>query len=412
MNPYEMACYQLERSAEIAGIEEDVVEYLKYPDRAVELKIPVKMDDGSLKIFTGYRVQHCGVRGPYKGGVRYHPNVTMDEVKALAMWMTWKCSLVNIPFGGGKGGVRVDVKKLSINEIERLTRRFTTVLMPFIGPERDIPAPDMYTDEQTMAWMMDTYSVYKGYAIPGIVTGKPISLGGSLGRTSATGRGVAIITRESARAIGIDLKDATIAIQGYGNVGYWTAKTLYEMGARIVAVSDSKGGILDYDGLDPDEVLNHKRKTGSVVGFNDSEITNEEILEMKVDVLIPAAIENVINEENMKRIRARMIVEGANGPVTPKAEEYLDRKCELVVPDILANSGGVIVSYFEWVQDLERYFWDLDRVNAELEKILVRAFHSLFEVKEEYGNILWRDAAMIVALNRVVEAMKKRGIFP
>jgi len=412
MNPYEMACYQLERSAEIAGIEEDIVEYLKYPDRAVELKVPVKMDDGSLKIFTGYRVQHCGVRGPYKGGIRYHPSVTMDEVKALAMWMTWKCSLVNIPFGGGKGGVRVDVKKLSINEIERLTRRFTTVLMPFIGPERDIPAPDMYTDEQTMAWMMDTYSVYKGYAIPGIVTGKPISLGGSLGRTSATGRGVAIITRESANAIGMSIRDATVAIQGYGNVGYWTAKTLYEMGARIVAVSDSKGGILDYDGLDPDEVLKHKRKTGSVVGFSENEITNEEILEMKVDVLIPAAIENVINEENMKRIRARMIVEGANGPVTPKAEEYLDRKCELVVPDILANSGGVIVSYFEWVQDLERYFWDLERVNAELEKILVRAFHSLFEVKKEYGNILWRDAAMIVALNRVVEAMKKRGIFP
>ncbi|WP_048096392.1 Glu/Leu/Phe/Val dehydrogenase dimerization domain-containing protein [Geoglobus ahangari] len=407
-----MACYQLERAAEIAGVDEGIVEYLKVPDRAVEVKVPVKMDDGSLRIFTGYRVQHCGIRGPYKGGIRYHPNVTMDEVKALAMWMTWKCALVNIPFGGGKGGVRVNAKELSRGELERLTRRFTTMLIPFIGPERDIPAPDMYTDEQTMAWMMDTYSVYKGYAVPGIVTGKPVSLGGSLGRNSATGRGVAIIARESAKAIGMDISEMTVAVQGYGNVGYWAAKTLHEMGATIVAVSDSRGGVFNPEGLDPDEVLEFKRKTGTVVGYEGEQITNEELLELDVDVLVPAAIENVINESNMRNIKARLVVEGANGPITPEAEEYLDKKCELVVPDILANSGGVIVSYFEWVQDLERYFWDLEKVNAELEKILVRAFNDLLRTKQEYGDILWRDAAMVVALDRVVEALRKRGIFP
>ncbi len=412
MNPYEMACYQLERAAEIAGIDEDIVEYLKVPDRAVEVKVPVRMDDGSIRVFTGYRVQHCGVRGPYKGGIRYHPSVTMDEVKALAMWMTWKCAVVNIPYGGGKGGVRVDVKMLSRNELERLTRRFTAMLIPFIGPERDIPAPDMYTDEQIMAWMMDTYSVYQGYSVPGIVTGKPVALGGSLGRNSATGRGVAIITRESATAIGMELKDADVAIQGFGNVGYWTAKTLFEMGANIVAVTDSRGGVYDENGLNPDELMEHKKKTGSVAGFRDEHISNEELLTMKTDVLIPAAVENVINKNNMRRINARMIVEAANGPITPKAEEYLNRKCELVVPDILANSGGVVVSYFEWVQDLERYFWDLEKVNAELERILVRAFESMINVKQEYGNILWRDASMVLALNNVVEALKMRGIFP
>lgn len=412
MNPYEMACYQLERAAEIAGIEEEIVEYLKVPDRAVELKIPVKMDDGSLRVFTGYRVQHCGIRGPYKGGIRYHPSVTMDEVKALAMWMTWKCALVNIPFGGGKGGVRVDAKKLSRNELERLTRRFTTMLIPFIGPERDIPAPDMYTNEQTMAWMMDTYSVYRGYAVPGIVTGKPVSLGGSLGRNSATGRGVAIIAREAAKTVGMDVRDATVAIQGFGNVGYWAAKTLHEMGATIVAVSDSRGGVFNPEGLDPDRLLEFKMKNGTVVGYCEESVTNQELLELDVDILVPAAIENVINESNMRNIRAKLIVEGANGPITPEAEEYLDRRCELVVPDILANSGGVVVSYFEWVQDLERYFWDLERVNAELEKILVRAFNDLAEVRRQYGEILWRDAAMVVALDRVVEALKRRGIFP
>ncbi len=319
MNPYEMACYQLERAAEIAGIKEDVVDYLKVPDRAVEVKIPVRMDDGRIRVFTGYRVQHCGVRGPYKGGIRYHPAVTMDEVKALAMWMTWKCALVNIPYGGGKGGVRVDVKMLSKGELERLTRRYTAMLTPFIGPERDIPAPDMYTDERVMAWMMDTYSVYQGYTVPGIVTGKPISLGGSLGRTSATGRGVAIIAKESARAIGMEIKDADVAVQGFGNVGYWAAKTLHEMGARIIAVTDSKGGVCSDDGLDPDALLEFKKRTGSVAGFRDDHISNEELLTLKADILIPAAVENVINENNMHKVNARMIVEGANGPITPKA---------------------------------------------------------------------------------------------
>lgn len=412
-NPYEMACQQLERAAELIELDKELVDYLKVPDRVLTVKIPIRMDDGKIRVFVGYRSQHCGVRGPYKGGIRYHPSVTMEEVIALSMWMTWKCALVDIPFGGGKGGVRVNPKELSRSELERLTRRFTTAIMPIIGENRDIPAPDIYTDSQTMAWMMDTYSVYKGYTVPGIVTGKPVELGGSLGRESATGRGVAIITRESAEAIGSTIKDATIAIQGYGNVGYWAAKTLSEMGARIVAVSDSRGGIISWDGLDVDALAGYKRETGSVVGFSGTEpISNEELLRLDVDVLIPAAIEGVIHAENMKEIRARMIVEAANGPITPEAEEYLNRKCELVVPDILANSGGVIVSYFEWVQDLERYFWNLDRVNRELERVLVKAFRDMIATRNEFGKILWRDAAMVIALRRVVESLRLRGLWP
>jgi len=387
------------------------VEYLKVPDRVLKVKVPVKMDNGRIKIFLGYRAQHCGVRGPYKGGVRYHPDVTMEEVIALAMWMTWKCALVNIPFGGGKGGVRVNPKELSKNELERLTRRFITAIMPIIGAERDIPAPDIYTDEQTMAWMMDTYSVNKGYTVPGIVTGKPVELGGSVGRSSATGRGVAIITRESAEAIGMNLKDASVAIQGFGNVGYWTAKILEEMGARIIAVSDSKGGVVDYDGIDVNSLKEYKVRHGSVVGFAEG-ISNEELLEMKVDILIPAAIGGVIHRDNVDKVKARMVVEAANGPITPEAEKKLDKRCELVVPDILANAGGVVVSYFEWVQDLERYFWDLERVNKELERIMVNAFREMMKVKSEFGYILWRDAAMIIALRRVVRALELRGIFP
>jgi|Deesub1362B_J571_1020462.scaffolds.fasta_scaffold00328_5 glutamate dehydrogenase/leucine dehydrogenase len=412
-NPYEMACRQLERSAELIGLDSELVDYLKVPDRVLTVKVPVRMDDGRIRVFVGYRSQHCGVRGPYKGGIRYHPNVTMEEVIALSMWMTWKCALVDIPFGGGKGGVRVNPKELSNSELERLTRRFTTAIMPIISENRDIPAPDIYTDSQTMAWMMDTYSVYKGYTVPGIVTGKPVELGGSLGRESATGRGVAIITRESAKAIGSTIKDASIAIQGYGNVGYWAAKTLSEMGARIVAVSDSRGGVINWDGLDVDALARYKRETGSVVDFPGSEpISNENLLKLKVDVLIPAAIGGVIHGDNMKKIRARMIVEAANGPITPEAEEHLNRKCELVVPDILANSGGVIVSYFEWVQDLERYFWDLDRVNRELERVLVKAFRDMIVTRQEFGRILWRDAAMVIALRRVIESLRLRGLWP
>jgi glutamate dehydrogenase/leucine dehydrogenase len=412
-NPYEMACRQLERAAELIELDSELVDYLKVPDRVLTVKVPVRMDDGKIRVFVGYRSQHCGVRGPYKGGIRYHPSVTMEEVIALSMWMTWKCALVDIPFGGGKGGVRVNPKELSSSELERLTRRFTTAIMPIIGENRDIPAPDIYTDSQTMAWMMDTYSVYKGYTVPGIVTGKPVELGGSLGRESATGRGVAIVARESAEAIGSTINDATIAIQGYGNVGYWAAKTLSEMGARVVAVSDSRGGVFNWDGLDVDALIGYKKETGSVVGFPGTEpISNEELLKLEVDVLIPAAIEGVIHAENMKEIRARMIVEAANGPITPEAEEYLNRKCELVVPDILANSGGVIVSYFEWVQDLERYFWDLDRVNRELERVLVNAFRDMIETRHEFGKILWRDAAMVIALRRVVESLRLRGLWP
>jgi glutamate dehydrogenase/leucine dehydrogenase len=411
-NPYEMAVKQLEDAAEVLKLDRGVVDYLKVPDRVLQVKVPVKMDDGSIKVFTGFRSQHCGVRGPYKGGIRYHPEVTLEEVIALSMWMTWKCAVVNIPYGGGKGGIICDPKKMSEGELERLTRRYTTAILPVIGPDRDIPAPDVYTNPQTMAWIMDTYSNVLGYTIPGIVTGKPVEIGGSEGRTASTGRGTAIAAREAAKKLGIEIKNAKVVIQGFGNVGYHAAKILSEWGAKIIAVSDSKGGIYSDDGLDVDRVAEHKSYTGSVKGAEKcEEISNEKLLELECDILIPAALEEVITEKNADRINAKIISEGANGPTTPEADRILEERGIFVVPDILANAGGVVVSYFEWVQDLNRYFWGEERVNLELEKVLVRSFKEVYTIKEDY-DVSSRDAAMILALKRVVRAFELRGLWP
>ena len=413
-NPLQIAQKQLEEAAEIMNLDEGLVEYLKEPDRVLRVKVPVRMDNGEIRVFTGYRAQHCGVRGPYKGGIRYHPDVTMEETVALAMWMTWKCAVVDIPYGGGKGGIACNPKEMSKKEIERLTRRYTTAILPIISPDQDIPAPDVYTNPEVMSWIMDTYSIFKGYSVPGIVTGKPIELGGSKGRISSTGRGVAIVAREAANRLGIRLSDARVVVQGFGNVGYHAAKILSDWGARIIAVSDSKGGIHLDSGLNVDKVMEHKLETGSVAGFDKAkEISNEELLELECDILIPAALEGVITKKNADRINARIIAEGANGPTTPDADRILDEKCELVIPDILANSGGVVVSYFEWVQDLNRYFWDEERVNAELEKIMVRSFNEVLAQKKELGkSATWRNAAMVLALKRVVRAFELRGLWP
>lgn len=408
-----MAKKQLEGAAEIIELDRGIVDYLKTPDRVLQVKVPVRMDDGSIKVFTGYRSQHCGVRGPYKGGIRYHPEVTLEEVIALSMWMTWKCAVVNIPYGGGKGGVVCNPKEMSQNELERLTRRYTTAIMPIIGPDRDIPAPDVYTNPQTMAWIMDTYSNIKGYTVPGIVTGKPVEIGGSEGRVSSTGRGTAIAAREATKVMDIPLKDARVVIQGFGNVGYYAAKILNEWGAKIIAVSDSRGGIYSGDGLNVEKVMQHKKYTGSVIGFeNARQISNEEILELECEILIPAALENVLTERNAERVNAKIISEGANGPTTPEADRILEEKGVFIAPDILANAGGVVVSYFEWVQDLNRYFWQEDRVNAELESVLVRSFNEVVSVKREFEDVTMRDAAMILALRRVVKAFQLRGLWP
>jgi len=412
INPFEEAVKQIEKVAKRIGINEDIIEQLKHPRRIVIVSVPVRMDDGRIKVFTGYRVQHNMWRGPYKGGIRYHPSVDLDEVKALAMWMTFKTAVVDIPYGGAKGGVVCDPKKLSKGEMERLTRRYTAMIMDEIGPFKDVPAPDMGTDAQTMAWIMDTYSSLKGYAVPEVVTGKPVELGGSYGREAATGRGVAICAREAAKHLGLKLNNATVAVQGYGNVGFWSAKILHEMGCKIIAVSDSKGGILNLKGLNPDEVKEHKKKTGSVIGFNGTKpISNEEILELECDILIPAAMENVITKDNAHKIKAKIISEGANGPTTLEADEILYNKGVLAIPDILANSGGVTVSYFEWVQNLNRDRWSEEEVNKRLEERMVKAFKEVLEISER-EKVSMRTAAYMLAITRVADAHVKLGLFP
>jgi glutamate dehydrogenase/leucine dehydrogenase len=410
INPYEVAVKQLEKAASILKLDEQIVEILKRPQKIIMVNIPVKMDDGTIKTFVGYRVQHNNFRGPYKGGIRYHPEVNLDEVIALAMWMTWKCAVVDIPFGGAKGGIACPAKYLSQAEKERLTRKFVEMIADEIGEEIDIPAPDVYTDSQTMAWIFDEYSRIKGYPAYGVVTGKPIELGGSKGRTQATGYGVAICTREAAKVYNIDLKEAKVAIQGFGNVAYYAAEKLYQFGCKIVAISDSQGGIYDPNGLDPIDVMNYKQKTGSVVGYkNIRKISNEALLISDCDILIPAAIENQITGENADKIKAKIIVEGANGPTTPEADEILFKKGVLVVPDILANAGGVTVSYFEWVQNMQKYQWEEEEVLRKMEEKLVKAFYDVLNVSKQYG-IDMRTAAMVLAVKRVVDAMKLRGI--
>ena len=410
INPYEVALQQLKIAAERLNLEPWIHEVLKRPKRAVEVSIAIRMDDGSTRVFTGYRVQHIDALGPFKGGIRYHPKVDLDEIKALAMWMTWKCGVAGIPYGGAKGGVQVDVNELSKSELERLTRRYTSMIFNIIGPYRDVPAPDVNTDEQIMAWIVDTYSQFKGYLVPEVVTGKPIFLGGSEGRSEATSLGVMFITREAVEDR--SLKGKRIVIQGFGKVGWNAARILYEQGSKIIGVSDSKGGIVSQDGLNPIEVYEHKMKTGSVINFPKAKtITNEELLALECDVLIPAAMENTITEENANDINARIIVEGANGPTTPKADKILQEKGVKVVPDILANIGGVTVSYFEWVQNLHREHWTREEVLRKLENMMVRAYYEVKKTSDENG-VSMREAALMVGVGRVAKALRTLGLWP
>jgi glutamate dehydrogenase (NAD(P)+) len=371
------------------------------------------MDDGSMRMFEGYRVLHNMVKGPTKGGIRYHPDVNLDECRALAMWMTWKCALMNLPYGGAKGGVVVDPAALSKRELEKMTRRYATEISQFIGPERDIPAPDVGTNAQVMAWIMDTYSMHKGYSIPAVITGKPVAVGGTVGREYATGLGVTYVTRALLRQrLGRTLEDATVAVQGFGNVGSWTARTMHERGARIVAVSDKYGGIQNQNGLDLRLLGRHVAETGSVVGFANSEsISNAELLEMDVDVLVPAAMEGQITGENAGRVRATVLAEGANGPTTPEADEILNKKGVIVIPDILCNAGGVVVSYFEWVQGLQSFFWDENEVRRQMERKLLDNLEVVIRVSTQ-RNCSLRMAASIIAVERIMEAIQLRGIYP
>jgi glutamate dehydrogenase/leucine dehydrogenase len=407
------ALEQLRIAAEHLKLDEGIHAMLREPKKVIRVHFPVKMDGGKIKIFKGYRVQYNDARGPYKGGIRYHPEVSLDEVKALAAWMTWKCSIADIPFGGAKGGVVCDPKHMSQGELERLTRRYTAALGDAIGPDVDIPAPDVYTNSQTMAWILDTYSSFKGRMVPAVVTGKPVSLGGSLGREAATGRGAAICTREAAKIKRLNLKGASFAVQGYGNVGANFAVILEEMvGATMVAASDSKGGIYSKKGLDAKKVLAFKEKTGSVVGFPGThEITNEELLETECDVLCPAAFENVIIAEVAKKVKAKMVIEAANGPTTPEADKVLESNKVLLVPDILANSGGVMVSYLEWVQDLERLRWSEEEVNTTLEAKMTSAFARVHQEATTRG-VSMRTGALVVGVGRVADAVKTLGIWP
>ncbi len=407
-----IALEQLKIAAEKLNLDPGIHEMLKHPKRSLIVSITIKMDNGETGVFTGCRVQHNDARGPFKGGIRYHPNVTLQEVTALAMWMTWKCAVVDIPYGGAKGGICCNPKEMSTGELERLTRRYTTLLLDIIGPYRDVPAPDVYTDAQTMAWIMDTYSQFKGYSVPECVTGKPLSVGGSEGRAEATARSVVICAREAAKKQGLKLKGATVAVQGYGNVGWNAAKIAYEMGCKIVAVSDSTGGIYCQKGLNPYKVYEHKAKTGSVTNFKGCRnITNEELIETRCDILIPAALENQITKANADKIKAKIVAEGANGPTTPEADSALYENGVFLVPDILANSGGVTASYFEWVQNLTREHWTLEEVNRKLEDKMVKAFNDVYSIAEKEESDM-RMAALMVGVGRVADAIKTLGLWP
>ncbi|MBV8194904.1 MAG: Glu/Leu/Phe/Val dehydrogenase [Candidatus Dormibacteraeota bacterium] len=411
-NPWVNAQRQFDDAADLLGLDPGLRRVLRAPKRELTVNFPVKMDDGSIEVVTGYRVQHSLVCGPTKGGIRFHPGVTLDEVRALAMWMTWKCALAGLPYGGAKGGVVVDPKRLSKGELERLTRRYATEIMIVIGPESDIPAPDVNTTPEIMAWIMDTVSMAKGYSVPAVVTGKPLAIGGSKGRSSATGRGVAVATVQACERSGIDVRGATVAVQGFGNAGTWAARLLGERGFNVVAVSDTTGAISNPDGLDVTALIEHKQRTGSVLGFAGATATSsEELLALPVTVLIPAALEDQITVENADTIRAKLVVEAANGPTTPEADEILTRRGVTVVPDILANAGGVIVSYFEWVQDLQSFFWEEQEINRRLEAVMSEALAATWNSAAQYRTTL-RRGAYVVAVDRVAEAMRERGIYP
>ena len=409
-NPFEISQRQLDKSAEKLNLDPSVHALLREPMRTLEVHFPVKMDDGTTKMFTGFRVQYNDARGPTKGGLRFHPEETIDTVRALAAWMTWKCAVVDIPYGGSKGGVICNPKELSTEELERLSRGYIRAIGRFIGPERDIPAPDVYTTPQIMAWMMDEYSKIVGYNAPGVLTGKPIPIGGSLGRGDATARGAVYTVLEAAKVIGLNLKGATVAVQGYGNAGYFAAKLMEELaGSKVVALTDSRGGAYSVGGIDPEAAFEHKKATGSVSGFAGAKaITNAEILELDVDVLIPAAIENVITEKNAANIKAKIIAEAANGPTTPEADEILYKAGKYIIPDFLCNAGGVTVSYFEWVQNIGGYYWTLEDVHARLQEKMIRAFHDVHEMAQK-NNVDNRTAAYMVSVQRVAEALRLRG---
>ena len=412
INPYHMALQQFEAAADQLHLSEDLREVLRQPKRELTVNFPVRLDSGRMKTFTGYRVQHNVNRGPAKGGIRYGPNVTLDEVKALAMWMTWKCAVVGIPYGGAKGGVICDPKHMSPAELERLTRRYASEIAIIIGPHSDIPAPDVNTNAQVMAWIMDTYSMHKGYSIPAVVTGKPLSIGGSEGRNDATAMGVLFVTRQAARRLEMPLQGARVSIQGYGNAGSIAARLFHKEGCKVVAVSDTRGGIYREGGLDPVAVLRQKQEHGSVVGFpHAQQVGVQEVLEVPCEILIPAATEGVITAKNADRVQARIVSEAANGPTTPQADTILLDKGVTVIPDILANAGGVTVSYFEWVQDLQSFFWDVEEISQKLEVIMNHAFAAVAEQAEQSHCDL-RLAANMLAISRVAEATQMRGIYP
>ncbi len=412
LNPYLMAVQQFEAAADKLNLSEDMREILRQPKRELTVNFPVRLDSGRIKTFTGYRVQHNVNRGPAKGGIRYGPDVTLDEVKALAMWMTWKCAVVGIPYGGAKGGVICDPKHMSPGELERLTRRFATEISIVIGPHSDIPAPDVNTNSQVMAWIMDTYSMHEGYSIPAVVTGKPLSIGGSEGRNDATATGVLFVTRQAAKRIGMPLKGARVSIQGYGNAGSIAARLFHNEGCKVVALSDTSGGIYNESGLDPSVVLRYKQEQGNVSSYRQAQrLSVQEVLEVPCDILIPAATEGVITAANADRIQALIIAEAANGPTTPEADQILFKKGRFVIPDILANSGGVTVSYFEWVQDLQSFFWGVEEITRKLEMIMNRAFIAVADKADQYSCDM-RLAANMLAISRVAEATQMRGIYP
>ena len=409
---WETALAQLDEVAELMGLAPGVHEILRNPKRSLIVSVPFRMDDGSTRVYQGYRVHHNVTRGPAKGGIRYHPDVTIDEVKALAMWMTWKCAIAGIPFGGAKGGVAVDPKEHSRGELERMTRRYASEILPFIGPEKDIPAPDMNTNDETMSWIMDTYSMNTGYSVPGVVTGKPVSIGGSKGRAGATSRGVMYMIFSALKSLGMSIDEVSVAIQGYGKVGGHAAQLLHDAGCRVVAVSDARGGLYREKGLDPEAINRQAMEAGTVAGYPGAEeITNADLLELECDVLVPAAIEGVITVKNADRVRAKVICEAANGPITFEADKILNENGIVVVPDILANSGGVSVSYFEWVQDIQAYFWDEEEVNDRLRLIMERAFAEVHSMAREKG-LSMRQAAHWIGVGRVAEAHLTRGLFP
>ena len=411
-NSWDQALEQLDQAARIMNLDPNVHDVLRHPKRMLEVAVPVRMDDGTVRTFSGYRVHHNTSRGPSKGGIRYHPTVTLDEVKALAMWMTWKCAVVGIPYGGAKGGIIVDPKELTRGELERMTRRYAFEILPLIGPERDIPAPDVGTDEQIMAWIMDTYSMKHGYSIPGVVTGKPLSVGGSAGRRASTARGVMYVTVATLKHMAMPVDEARVVVQGYGKVGAPAVELLAEQGCRIVGVGDAGGAVHNPRGLSPVGLAAHFAEAGSLAGFDGGEaIDSDELLELECDVLVPAALEGVITEENAPRLKTRIVVEAANGPTTPVADDILADRDIQVVPDILANAGGVTVSYFEWVQDLQAYFWTEDEVNARLRRVMEESYIDVLEMASD-RKVTMRQAATILGVSRVAEAHVTRGLFP